>query len=271
MAIYEENDPQRTKYIGTNTNRKNMSEEFGYRTILGGHGGLTMYTGHTYGMPFLHEGDVSELRWYSSDPSIATVNDVGFVTPLREGEVEIGFLDKEGTRFCRDVYILVDEKHTEAELEQMAKDVAKAIAKYITEDLPCNNDLERIAAAASIVYGFVERGNTIPSYEIDAEGNMKCTVVGYNRPFGTLITGYSTCAGDTRALGLVLECMGFEWYHANASQYDHQWCVVYDVDGKTAFADGAWAGLAGYGDRKTDQCYLYTENGLEAFYGMQPF
>ena len=270
-SINEETDPKRTKYIKTNTNRENMFEDFGYRTIIGGYGGLTMYTGHTYGMPFMHEGDIAELRWYSSDPSIATVNDVGFVTPLREGEIKIGFFDKDGNEFRRTVRVIEEKQYTEAELEQEAKKVAKAIAKYVTEDLPCNSDLERIAAAANIVYGYVDNGNTIPSYEIDAQGNTKCTVVGYNKPFGTLVTGYSTCAGNTRAMGLVLEYMGFEWYHVNANQWDHQWCVVYDVDGKTAFADAAWAGVAGYGDRQTDQCYVYTSNGLEVFNGMQPF
>ena len=77
-------------------------------------------------------------------------------------------------------------------------------------------------------------------------------VPGYNQPFGTLVTFYSTCAGSTRAMGLVLEYMGFEWYHVNENQWSHQWCVVYDVDGQTAFADGSEYGVAGYGERKED-------------------
>ena len=203
-------------------------------------------------MPFLHDGDISELTWVSSDPSVATVNNVGFVTPLKEGETEIGFYNARGEYFRRTVRVHTEVKHTEAELEQMAKEEAKAIADYIMNKLSLNSDLERIAVAARIVYEYMDAGNTIPSYTINPDGSTSCNIVGYNRPFGTLITGYSTCAGDVRALGLILEYMGFEWYHVNANQWDHQWCVVYDVDGQTAFADGSWNGVVGYGERKED-------------------
>ena len=101
-------------------------------------------------------------------------------------------------------------------------------------------DLERIALAASIVIQYV------------GEGTYSSNVGGYNQPFGTLVTFYSTCAGSTRAMGLVLEYMGFQWYHMGANQYTHQWCVVYDVDGQTAFADGSVLGMAGYGTWQGD-------------------
>ena len=253
-AVYnwEENDPQRTSYVQSNTNFTTIYADFGSHSILGFSGGMDMYIGHTYGMPFLHEGDISELTWVSSDPSVATVNNVGFVTPLKEGETEIGFYNARGEYFRRTVRVHVEVKHTEAELEQMAKEEAKAIANYIMNELSLSTDLERISVAARIVYEYMDAGNTIPSYTINPDGSTSCNVVGYNRPFGTLITGYSTCAGDVRALGLVLEYMGFEWYHVNANKWDHQWCVVYDVDGQTAFADAAWYGVVGYGERQED-------------------
>ena len=217
--------------------------------MIGGYGGIVMYIGHTYGIPFLYSGDASDLHWYSSDPTVATVNNVGFVTPLKEGKTTIGFMADQW--YTRTVYVVAKQEYTEAQLEQMAKEEAKRIAEYVMQ-LPVNTDLERIGAAALIVNMYMGEGYTIPNYTIDANGNAHCDIVGYNRPFGTLITGYSTCAGDTRALGLILEYMGFEWYHVNSGQYDHQWCVVYDVDGQTAFADGAYMGVVGYGERQDD-------------------
>ena len=44
-----------------------------------------------------------------------------------------------------------------------------------------------------------------------------------------------------------LEYMGFEWYQTNENQWDHQWCVVYNVDGQTAFADSSAYGITGSG------------------------
>ncbi len=240
---WEETDPQRTSYINSNTNTT-------YPTSLSGNGGVLMFVGHTYGMKFLHDGDASDLRWYSSDASVATVNQVGFVTPLKQGVTEIGFYF-DGQRYKRTVYVFLEPDFTEAQLEQMAKEEAKRIAEYVMS-LPVNTDLERIGAAALIINRFVALGHTIPSYTINEDGSISCNVVGYNRPFGTFITGYSTCAGNVRALGMILEYMGFEWYHVNANQWDHQWCVVYDVDGQTAFADGAYLGIVGYGERQED-------------------
>lgn len=262
VSQWEVNDPQRTAYIQTNTNVTTLYDNYGSHSILGGQGGLNMYIGHTYGMPFLHDGDASDLKWVSSDPTVATVNEVGFVTPLREGEIEIGFYDQNGQYYRRMVRVYTEIIHTEAELEQMAKEEAKAIADYIMNELSLNSDLKRIGAAARIVYEYMSAGNTIPSYTINPDGSASCNVVGYNRPFGTLITGYSTCAGDVRALGLILEYMGFEWYHVNENQWDHQWCVVYDVDGQTAFADGSWNGIVGYGERQEDGSnWMRYENG----------
>ena len=100
-----------------------------------------------------------------------------------------------------------------------------------------------------------------------AEGVSTSNVPGYNQPFGTLVTFYSSCAGSTRAMGLVLEYMGFQWYHVNENQWDHQWCVVYDVDGQTAFADGSVYGIAGYGQRQPDGSnWMQYRNGA-----LQPF
>ncbi|MBR4017772.1 MAG: hypothetical protein IKK11_08160, partial [Oscillospiraceae bacterium] len=139
------------------------------------------------------------------------------------------------TRQCRITVEKEPAPYTYAQLEQRAKEEAKKIADYAMAYPTATTDLERIAIAAALVNAYV------------ADGVYTSNVAGYNQPFGTLVTFYSSCAGSTRAMGLVLEYMGFEWYHKGESQWTHQWCIVYDVDGQTAFADGSVLGMAGYG------------------------
>ena len=68
----------------------------------------------------------------------------------------------------------------------------------------------------------------------------------YNDILDGIVKGEYSCAGATRALGLVLDCMGYQWTHVNENQYGHQWCSLY-MDGQLGFADGQ-IGLAGYGE-----------------------
>ena len=67
----------------------------------------------------------------------------------------------------------------------------------------------------------------------------------YRTPYGVFVAGVYTCAGSTRALGRVLDYMGYTWTHTNENQWSHQWCVL-TMDGQTGFADGM-GGFAGYG------------------------
>jgi hypothetical protein len=53
----------------------------------------------------------------------------------------------------------------------------------------------------------------------------------YNKPHGVFVAGYSTCAGETRALGMVIGYMGYEWKHANENKWTHQWVRVYTKKG----------------------------------------
>lgn len=236
---YEETDPERTAYL--EYLRKSGNNYFYYMQEES----MRMYLGKTYGMPlYTSEEMLLATQWSSSDPSVATVNQVGFVVPLKEGNTVITLVydGPEADRILIwDIPVRVEHEpvYTFAQLEQQAKNEAKEIAEYI-RSLNLNNDLEVIAAAATVINTYVGKG-TSTSY-----------VAGYNQPFGTLVTGYSSCAGSTRALGLVLEYLGFQWYHTNENQWDHQWCVVYDVDGQTAFADGSMYGIAGYGERMED-------------------
>jgi len=232
---YEEEDPERISYLQDLMQNGDAS----YFWIKEPY--MRMYLGRTYGIPLFTSFDIAaECVWTSSDPTVATVNHVGFVVPLREGEVIITVTHGDQSRQCPVTVVKETDAPTFAYLEARAKDEARLIANDVMNDPALKTDLERIAKAARIVNNYV------------AAGTYTSWVPGYNQPFGTLVTFYSTCAGSTRAMGLVLEYMGFEWYHQGEDQWNHQWCVVYDVDGQTAFADASEYGIAGYGERRED-------------------
>lgn len=117
-----------------------------------------------------------------------------------------------------------------SEQDRQAREVAQQIAAGIGP----GTDLERISQAAQIVSGYYRKG-------VHKESGDN-----YYRPYGVFIAGESSCAGCTRALGLVLECMGYKWEHANENQWTHQWCKV-EMDGQMGYADGQ-GGFAGYGE-----------------------
>lgn len=96
--------------------------------------------------------------------------------------------------------------------------------------------MEKIAKAASIVSWIC---CTCQYTTDDAD---------YPTAYGVFVKGVYTCAGSTRALGMVLNCMGYSWKHVNENQWEHQWCEL-EIDGKKGWADGdAAAGQAGYGE-----------------------
>ena len=220
---------------------------------------MQMTATKTYGMPLVSSREnVEATVWSSSDPTVAEVNQLGFVTPLKAGNVVITATitdpetQEQTIRTCY-VTVVTYLKSTYAELEAMAKVEAKAIADYVMAYPDLHTDLERIGLAAKIInelYVAENKGGSI--YSIVDDEIVSVMIPGYNQPYGTLITHHSTCAGDVRALGMILEYMGFEWYHVNENKWDHQWCVVYDVDGQTAFADGSMYGICGYGERAED-------------------
>lgn len=115
---------------------------------------------------------------------------------------------------------------------------ALAVAQSIADSIPAGSDLERVRAAAAAVAGYVSRG-TYTSEDPD-----------YNSAYGVFCKGVHTCAGATRALGLVLECMGYSWKHVNPNQWTHQWCAL-TMDGQAGWADGM-GGIADYGEYPFD-------------------
>ena len=95
--------------------------------------------------------------------------------------------------------------------------------------------MAKIRKAASIIYREYNLHNT---YGTDANKY-------YRGPYGVFIAGVYTCAGGARALGRVLDFMGYDWEHANPNQWTHQWCIE-NMDGKTGYADAMGYGC-GFG------------------------
>lgn len=127
---------------------------------------------------------------------------------------------------------------SKTEKEAQALEVAKQIASTIPAGI---SDLQRVSIAAQIVSyycGFCE-------YTMEGKD--------YKTPFGVFIKGEYSCAGATRALGLVLTCMGYEWEHINEHQYSHQW-IELTMDGQRGWADGQM-GLVNYGEHSSDSIF----------------
>lgn len=119
--------------------------------------------------------------------------------------------------------------------DSQKKEQARVIAQRIANVIPKEglSDVERVQIAAFVVHCYC-------SYcDYTMEGKDYATA------YGVFIKGEFSCAGATRALGMVLNCMGYKWKHINENQYSHQWCEL-TMDGKTGYADGM-IGRAGYG------------------------
>ena len=112
---------------------------------------------------------------------------------------------------------------------------ARAVAQQIAAGIGTQGtDLERVAKAAQAVSAYCNKAT------YTTEGSD------YSQAYGVFIKGEYSCAGATRALGMVLECMGYKWEHVNPNQWTHQWCKV-TMDGQVGWADGQ-IGMAGYGE-----------------------
>lgn len=94
-------------------------------------------------------------------------------------------------------------------------------------------DVEKVAYAAGIVKAYCDLGTYTTKGKI------------YRTAYGVFIGGEYSCAGATRALGLILDYLGIDWVHKNINSWEDQWCQVI-VDGKEGYGDGISA-TAGYG------------------------
>ena len=112
--------------------------------------------------------------------------------------------------------------------------MAQRIADEINANFQGATDLEKITAAAQEVAEYCNQAK----YTTEGED--------YSQAYGVFVKGEYSCAGATRALGLVLDCLGYDWEHVNENQWTHQWCKVTSMDGQVGWADGQ-IGAAGYG------------------------
>lgn len=115
---------------------------------------------------------------------------------------------------------------------------ARAVARRIARSIHGSSDYDKISQAAYIVSQYCARGRYTTSGS------------DYSTAYGVFIKGEYSCAGATRALGMVLEYMGYSWKHAHKNQWHHQWCIV-TMDGKKGWADGQ-LGMAGFGKHPAD-------------------
>lgn len=102
-----------------------------------------------------------------------------------------------------------------------------------TSDKNKVKDIEKVAYAAGVINAYCAQGT------YTTEGKI------YRTAYGVFVGGEYSCAGATRALGLVLDYLGITWVHKNANTWNDQWCQVI-VDGKEGYAD-AISASAGYG------------------------
>jgi hypothetical protein len=118
----------------------------------------------------------------------------------------------------------------EVQARSIAKQIADGINKTATDKV---KDIEKVAYAAGIVRAYCDLGTYTTS------GQM------YRTAYGVFIGGEYSCAGSTRALGLILDYLGITWVHVNANTWDDQWCQVI-ADGQEGYGDAIKA-TAAYG------------------------
>ncbi|MBO4457182.1 MAG: hypothetical protein J5802_05655 [Butyrivibrio sp.] len=152
----------------------------------------------------------------------------------------------------KDVIIIPKTKHDNGGMtydqEIQARNIAKQIAEAIDNAADAGNtsgsskksskkknikDVEKVAYAAGIVKAYCDQGTYTTKGKI------------YRTAYGVFIGGEYSCAGATRALGLILDYLGISWVHKNINSWEDQWCQVI-VDGKEGYGDGIYA-MAGYG------------------------
>lgn len=115
---------------------------------------------------------------------------------------------------------------------------ADAIALAIAQEAMANGgdtDYEKISYASKLVAAFVDQC----VYQNDENRY-------YRSPYGVFVAGVYTCAGSTRAMGRVLEFMGYTWYHTGEDQWEHQWVCV-KMDGEYGWVEPQ-EGFCGFGN-----------------------
>ena len=152
------------------------------------------------------------------------------------------------------------------EQEIAARSVAYQLAQSIYDIVKPKHDaykdgdhIKMVAYATGIVKAYCDLGT------YTTEGKI------YRTAYGVFIGGQYSCAGATRALGLILDYLDaiatddppLKWVHVNENKWDDQWCQIV-CDKHEAYADPIqpWAGYGKHpnqGGKKKDikQYYDY--------------
>ena len=165
--------------------------------------------------------------------------------------------------------IIPGEVHSNGGMNRKQEIQARAIASQLADHifnqvltLGSGTQIEMVAYATGIVRAYCDRGTYTTT------GTL------YRTAYGVFIAGEYSCAGSTRALGLILDYLDvlcqkkdptkygpLKWVHVNANKWDDQWCQIV-CDYHEAYADpiGAWAGYGKHpneGGKKQDyQSYV---------------
>ncbi|EDS73474.1 hypothetical protein NE604_04920 [Anaerofustis stercorihominis] len=122
-------------------------------------------------------------------------------------------------------------KLTKKELKLAATTTARGIAACAKRYSP--NKWKQVEYASQKVYKYCKKS------KYTSKGSA------YREAYGPFVKKQYTCAGSTRALGLVLDYLKVPWSHANENKWTHQWCKI-KIGGKKGWADGM-IGLSGKG------------------------
>ncbi len=137
--------------------------------------------------------------------------------------------------------------------EVASRDIAYQIAQHVYEHVKPKHDaykdgdqIKMVTYATGIVRAYCDLGVELTKEDVQSS-NSKI----YRTAYGVFIGQQYTCAGATRALGLVLDYLDgmmdddppLKWVHVNANKWDDQWCQIV-CDNHEAYADAknAWAG-----------------------------
>lgn len=177
--------------------------------------------------------DKSE-HWVSDNTGVATVDGMGRITGMSAGTCTVTVTSVSNPAVSASVKVTVTQPAPAAGSAAAKAAEARVVAQSIADQISGSSDLERVEQAAAAVAQYCQR------CRYTTEGSD------YSQAYGVFIKGEYSCAGATRALGMVLECMGYQWQHVNENQWTHQWCSLI-MDGQQGFADGQ-VGWAGYGE-----------------------
>ena len=170
-------------------------------------------------------------RYLTSDGSLAVDTQIGSYRFDAEGYYapSVPTVENPGDGGHNYYKGLTEEQAREADLH------AQLLASLVLNNPANDTDLKKVTEAAQMIDLYCMK----PPYE-EAVGSD------YRAPYGVFVTKNYSCAGETRALGRVLDFMGYTWTHAHENENVHQWVIV-NMDGQQGYAD-AQGVYVGYGE-----------------------